>query len=370
MFIVAMLIVSAALGYDVRQARADKQDRYLNTARIELELASASTSPEVAKEHLENARDSLDGALRHGGDAEVVAEWRDQVARVEDRLDGINRLANLTRIGALPETVEAGHPRLILAGDQLFLVAGSVYMVDEASLRLVPVLKPGQKIDQIKVGQLTNATVDGENLLVTDGKSLFRRHGAGDWSADRLAPSGVAGGWSAEASGAFQGSFYLLNASNAAQIAKFPANKLEQAPEDWLAEDNADPLGDAVDMVVDGSIHVLTADGTIHTFHRGSERATFAVSAISDGATFVGMDGGANDSFLYVLETGDGGARLIRYDRSAKVASQFMAPESNHANFSAESARAFAEALDFVVDEPNGIVYFVTADGLWSGSLG
>jgi hypothetical protein len=367
-FLVGTLLVAGALSYDVRQARADKQDEYLDDARGALHRADAAGSKEEALRHLEEARESLDEALDSGADAAVIAEWRDQAVQIEDRFGGINRLTGIVKLGTLPAELGTERSRLFIAGAQLYLVADKVFRVQETGSQLIQVLAPGEKVGRITVGQILNATVDGETLIVTDGKSLFQRDASGRWSAERLASSGREG-WTGVAS-AFNGSFYLLNVTPAPTIRKFSADHLDDAPADWLDADEPTPaLGHAVDMVVDGSIHVLADDGTIHTLHKGKERRAYSVDPIADGSKYVGIDGGSNGTYLYVLEVNKDNVRLLRYDRTQTETSAFLPLESDHLGFNAHATGALSAATDFVVDERAGIVYFVTADSVWQASL-
>lgn len=369
LFLVMAVLGAAAFGYDVRQASADKQDRYLGTAKEELELANAATSPDDVRRHLDVARRALDDAAEHGADRDEVAGWRALAAQVEDRLNGVNRIKSITRIGTLPEGFLGERPRLVFAGERLYLIADGVYAVDAASLSLIQVLREGERIDGFEVGPIIEATAEGAELLVTDGAALFRRTAAGRWSGERLASVGEPERWPVVASGAFQGSFYVLEMDASPQIKKFGAKRLDHIPENWLADDAVAEIANGVDMVVDGSIHVLTADGEIRTFYRGNPRSTFTIDAAAPDATFVGLNAGSLGSFLYAVEVADDAARLIRYDQTANDATPFLLPDPGHPGYDPAAAAAVAATIDFAVDEMNGVVYFVTPDGLWRGTL-
>jgi hypothetical protein len=368
LFVVSAMLISTLLGYNVRQARADKQDDYLKNAESALQLAESSESPAEALEHLNVARGALNSAQANGADDETIATLRDQAARAEDRFAGINRMSTIVNLGTLPGTISE-HARLMLAGSQLYLVDAQVYLVDGDNRQLMPVLTKGQKIDRIKVGDIVSATVDGETLIVTDGKSLFFRDNRGRWSAEKLATS-WADGWTGVAYGAFQGSFYVLDRTAAPTIRKFSAKHLDDAPVDWLQSgESIKALGNAIDMVVDSSIHVLGSDGVLYTLHKGELKDDYSTKRLSKRSTFVGVDGGTSGSYLFVLESYGDDARLLRYERGESDAIAYLPPDSDHLGYDAAAADALASATDFVVDETAGKIYVVTDKGLWQASL-
>ncbi|MCC6791640.1 MAG: hypothetical protein IT336_08150 [Thermomicrobiales bacterium] len=362
------ILISSVLGYNVRQARADKQDVFLNEASAALERAQLRASADEALQLLLVAREALDDARANGADEAAIAELRDQVARAEDRFAGISRLSGVERLGALPGIAE-GASQLVLAGPHLYLISTEVFLVDTAGTQLIPVLTTGEKVDRIKVGEIISATVDGSTLIVTDGKSIFGRDSRGRWSSDKLAASGSEG-WRGLAYGAFQGSFYILDRTAGATIRKFTANNLDDAPANWLkADEPVEILEQAVDMAVDGSIHVLTDDGVVHSFHKGETRREYKSKRLSKRSAFVGIDGGTSGSYLFVLEVYRDDARVIRYERGASEVTAYLPLESSHLGYNAEASAALATATDFAVDEAAGRVYFITADGIWQASL-
>jgi len=362
------LIVGAALGYDVRQARANKQDRFLNAARAELQRASAGGTEAEVEQHLVAAHRSLDNAAKNGADEEEIAQWRAQVAAVEDRLGNVHRIDAMSQIGALPSSLDGTQPQLVLAAGQLYLVANGVYAIDEANLSMVQILDDGDKFGRITAGRIVNATVDGADLLVTDGKALFRRPPEGRWSAERLASSAHLDGWVGAACGVYQGSFYLLETDESPQIKKFSTDAFDREPENWLSQEATGVIASGIDMAVARSIFVLTSDGKIHQFHRGDPDAEIELERISSESQFVGLDQGPATGDIFLVEANGEAARLTRVDPDSAKAVHYEPVEFGPLG-SAEAAAAFAQTTDFVVDEATGIIYFLSPDGLWRGNL-
>ena len=368
LFVVLVLIAGAALGYDVRQARADKQDRHLNTARIELQRANLAGSDEEIQRHLAEARQALDEALENGADETVIAQWQSQADAVEDRINNVRRIKSLTRIGTLPPSLAGESARLVYAGGQLFLVANEVYAIDDANLRMIRLLKEGDKVGRTAAGRITGATADGQDLVVTDGRSLFRRTPEGRWSAKRLADSASSEGWVSAACGMFKGSLYLLEIDASPQIKKFDANALDREPNNWADDDAIPAISTGVDMVVDGNIFVLTGNGTIHELHKGDLTGEIELDPLGDDSRFVGMDRGEATSALFVIEVSGTDARLTRVEPEGKDVVHFLPPKYDPAG-QAGAAAAFTRATEFVVDEVTGFVFVLTPDGLWRGAL-
>lgn len=240
-----------------------------------------------------------------------------------------------------------------------------MYEASRADDALLPVLEPGEMVDGDRVGEITAAAVDGDELLVSDGANLYRLEQGGGWAAANLAEADAAAGWSATAAGAFKGNYYLLQ-PDARQIAKFSAKDLGSEPTDWLSKPDASLAG-AVDMVIDGRISVLLADGTLTTYYQGNIVADASLAAKGDGGRFVGL-ALASDGGFYGLEVVPDGATLVRLDAEGAIA-RYAPPTGWHDGADPTTGRAMERAVDFTVDAQRGVVYFVTADGLWRATL-
>jgi len=258
--------------------------------------------------------------------------------------------------------------QLIVSAGRLYLVSGAVYEVGRQTQTLMPVLTTGDVITDLKVGWLSSATLDSGQLVVSDGHSLFRLDAGGTWSGEQLASAGKAGGWSIDASGAFDGSYYLLDPGEQ-QVMKFPARHYSDDPTGWLHASTLDLAANVVDMAVDGKIYLLTADGVLHVLEAGDESVGLAVLPQSDSATPVALYGDATSTYVYVFENAGGQGNLIRYDRSNQQTALLQAPLPDPFVDNSAALVAFASAQEFAVNEEGGVIYFLTSDGLWSASL-
>ncbi len=365
---VLLVVASVAVTQNVRDTRAAKQDLFLSVAEIEILQAQSATSRDAAASHIELANNSLDNALANGADSDLISDWRNDLAEVEDRWNGVGRFTEMKRIGTIPENLNVEKPQLIQVGSSLFLIAGGVYQIDESKQQLMSMLEPGVKIDGLTVRSIVSAAVDGEDLLVTDGRSLFRLDESMTWSSSRIASSTAGDGWNARATGAYKGSYYLFDA-NAKQINKFDGSQLDEQPVEWLNDKAVKHATHVVDMVVDTDIYLLTTDGSIFSFNRGKVGERYQIPDASDRASMVGLYGGTELAYLYVVEIDNKRGELVRYDAVSQERILYLAPAPSHLNFNGAATNAFSETVDFAVDENAGVIYFVTPDGVWRASF-
>jgi hypothetical protein len=312
------------------------------------------------------AQRALNDAINHGAEPAELAPLQQAVAAAEDTASGIGRITEIAKLFDVPAMAAEGQPRLLLAGGRLYLIAGGVYLVGEHDAAPQPVLTPGQRKDGVKAGTIVDAAVDGGELVVSDGATLFRLRDDGGWDALAL-PDGSEDGWTGDAAGAFKGSFYLLDPENG-QIVKFAGSALDNPPSDWLASSEPS-LANAVDMEIDGSIRVLLADGTIITYFKGDQTGSVSAAGPSGLGSFVALAPSASEGVVYAVEIEGGSATLVRVDLTSGETVRLAALTSWHAGYDASATRAFGETVDFAVDEATNTLYFVTDRAVWSATL-
>lgn len=367
--LVAVLLIGAGLGYNVRQARAAKQDQLLTLVRNEIEAARQASSPEGAESHLSLASSALTSAAGAGVGHAVLENWRSELTSARDATHGVGRLQGIQRLGALPTDIASDRATLALIGNRLLLVCDSIYEVSTQGepRTMTPILAVGSTVAGREVRPIVNVTSDNGRLIATDGFSLFRLDANEAWTAIPLAPAEGGRGWRGDALGSFDGNLYLLDRSSN-QILKFGIGHLTDAPTSWISGDSAD-FGSATDMVVDGSIRVLHRDGTLQTFYRGIPERTQSVTFGETASTPIALYGDSTTSYLYVLERiGDRG-RLVRLDRDSADAAQFLAPDLGSAEYDPAARAAIRNATSFAVSEADH-VFYVIADGvIWAATI-
>ena len=365
--LVALLTVVAAIALtrDVELGSGSSQDELLSRASTELQLARASGTDEEALGHLAVAQRAVDKAVGKGLDFEVATGWRNEIALATDKAIGVIRLGEVSRIGSMPERFADSKPQLLYAFDRLYLLADGVYEVGASDHQLSPVLVPGDVVDSTSFGTVKTAAADANGMLVSDGTSLFMLDWHGNWSAMPLERSLRN---SVSPSGLYKGNYYLLDAS-VAQVTRMSGKNPSTEAVALLSEDAVAQLDDPVDLAVDGYVYLLQRNGTVKVFFKGEYKGSIQVLPPDSVQKVVGLFRGDRDSDLYVVAVNNGAGTLAIYDRTEHESALYALPTKMHLKFNPGAEAAFANAIDFVVDETTQTLYFVTVDGLWQASL-
>jgi len=365
--IVAIALGGLGFGYNIHQARASKQGSYLSIVQEQYDKANASTTPADGLTSVLAAESALRSAEKSGASDAVVLEWKGRLGTLRDSLQGIHRFVSVISAGALPKEIDGKSARLIQIGSALFVIAGSVYQIDASGTHLTNLLSPGSSAGGRTAGQIAEGAPDGSDLVVSDGKTLFRWSGEG-WTSEAL-PAGPSGGWLSAIHGAYLGNYYLLDSSKQ-QIMKFAADKISSEPVGWIDSADRGTIANAVDMVLDGSIRVLLKDGSIETLFKGKAQSNTVVSFEPKVATEVGLSGGSGLTCLYVLERSDAATRLIRFNPETGARTQFQMAGEGQTEYDKAAAEAFETADSFAVNEAAGTVWFLSGGVLWVAMLG
>jgi len=365
--VAAIILGGLGFGYNIRQARASKQVSYLTIVQRQYDQATSAAPPIAGLEFVVAAENALHAAERNGASAALTTPWEGRLNTLRDSLQGTHRFSSFAAAGLLPRDIEGGS-HLVEAGGSLFVIAGSVFQVNADGSHLATLLAPGTKVGGRTAGQIQNGSADGAELVVSDGKTLFRWTAAGKWTAEAM-PATSGSGWLSAIHGAYLGNYYLLDLTRS-QILKFARGQIGTGPASWLDPADLDKIKGAIDMALDSAIHVLLADGSIETLYMGKERSRVVVSYEPNVATEIGLASGADPTHLYVLERGKLATRLIRYNAATGQRTQFQVAGPGQAGYTEAAVHAFGAATDFAVDESSGKVSFLSEDTLWVAALG
>jgi len=371
--IVACLALLLAFGglyaaYDYRQAHASQIDSSLSIVDAHLAAITPDLPAPAVESQLRQAEVALDTAARDGASDSVLRPRRASIAAARDRTNHVTRLTNAARLGTLPEGIDRASLQLLSDGRHLYLIATEVYLVDAQSHALTLLLPPGSTVAGRSVGAHLTAALDGDDLVVSDGRALYRLRPDGSWSATRLGSSNAHPDIGTMTSAAFNGSFYLLDAK-AGEILKYPADQLAAPPEIWLRAERASLPTGALDMVVDRGICVLTAEGEIASYFRGVADGSFRPEVEPPLADPIALAGGTETNALFLAETNGTDGRILRFDRDGRNVRQFLLPRLWQEDASADAADELAHVSDIAVDEASGTVYFVGRNGIWRASI-
>jgi hypothetical protein len=371
--IVAFLAIVLAFGglyaaYDYRQAHASQIGSFLAVVDAHLAAITPGLAAPAVESQLRQAEAALDRAARDGASESLLLPRRAAITAVRDRTNHVTRLTSVARLVTLPEGIDRTSLHFMSDGRHLYLIADAVYVVDAQSHTLTLLLKPGADIAGRTVGAHLTGALDGDDVVVSDGRALYRLRPDGSWSASKLGSSGAHLDIGSMTGAAFNGSFYLLDAK-AGEILKYPADQLAAPPEYWLRGERAPLPADPVDIVVDRGIYVLTAEGEIASYFRGVAAGSFRPEVEPPLADPIALVDGTETDALYLAETNGTDGRILRFERDGRDVRQLLLPPSWQADGMTEATDELAHVADIAVDEASGTVYFVGRNSIWRASI-
>jgi hypothetical protein len=347
-------------------------------ARAGAALVAADTALMRARENPGTAMTSIaeaEGAVRAARDAgatgDALVRREQELARMRDDVWGILRLDDVVRVGTLPAEASEGSVRLALAGETLYLAAGSLYELDAEQGRLVTLLAHGDAIGGGSTGEIRHVSIDGGHVVASDGAATYARDESGRWQRRPLAIAEVDGlrpdvpviTWGDAAYGI----------SRVGDLVRFDQASSNAPADVWAAVEDVPDLANARDFAIDGRIHVLIQDGRTLTFSRGAligAVSPFVVPSLADVA-FLADAPFAND--FYIVDRngtiGENAGRIIRVDASGE-ARQYLTPAPVPGDLVGHAAAVtLATAEDLAIDELNGIAYWVSGGEIWRAAI-
>lgn len=354
----------------VSEDAIDSDDQSELLAQVDQHILAAenAASSEDTRQALEAAQSSLDAAESEGATEEELAPRQAAITEAQDEIDNVIRLANLTRVGTLPEDLTGGGTRAQVTPSGLFLVNGGLYQIRTDQRQIIPILEQGEVTRDVEVGDLYGIAFDSTGLYVTDGSYVFALQSDGTWTPVKLGEINDLGAWDPGPVGAFDGNVYILE-SKYRNIYRFDTTSEGEAePYDWVLSPVRPDLVNAVDMAIDASIHVLLDNGSepaeVLTYLKGDLEDRQEVPRAS-GATPKSILIGAGTRLLYVaLQDGEEGW-IVVFDTESGESWELRLP----AGFSADEANVsepFAGLQDVAIDENSGTLYIVNDDAVWT----
>jgi hypothetical protein len=274
-------------------------------------------------------------------------------------------------MGALPAEAREGSVRLALAGDTLYVAAGSLYEFDAEQGRLVTLLAHGDAVTGGSAGDMRHVSIDGGHIVTSDGAATYARDESGSWQRRPLAVAEV-DGLRPDAPVIIWGDA-AYGLSRDGDLVRFDQASSNSPAQVWAAVEDFPDLVNARDFAIDGRIHVLIEDGRTLTFSRGALSGTvspFVVPSLADRA-FLAQAPFAND--FYIVDRsgtiGENTGRIVRVDASGG-ARQYLTPAPLSGDLLGHAAAVtLASAEDLAIDELNGIAYWVSGGEIWRASM-
>lgn len=158
----------------------------------------------------------------------------------------------------------------------------------------------------------------------------------------------------------YLGNLYVLD-RGANQIWKYlpSADGYTNEPVGYFSDAQPYDTHLAVDMAIDGSVYVLSSDGTVAKFTAGA-REDFQIKGMLEPLVSPGVIFTASDELvqnIYIAEAA--GARVVQVKKTGEFVRQFKAAQGNF----------FGQLSDLYVDENGRRLYFVAGNGLYMCDL-
>jgi hypothetical protein len=332
--------------------------------RAQENAGTAMSSVAEAEAAVAEARDA-------GANGDALMRREQELARVRDDVWGILRLGDVVRVGALPAEASEGSVRLALAGETLYLAAGSLYELDPEQGRLVTLLAQGDAVGDGSASDIRHVSIDGGHVVASDGAATYIRDKAGHWQRRPLAVADVDGLRPDAPVITWGDAAYAL--SRDGDLVRFDQASSRSLADIWAAADDVPDLLHARDFAIDGRIHVLMEDGRTLSFSRGALIGTvspFIVPALTDAA-FLADAPFASD--FYIVDRngaiGENAGRIVRVDASGD-ARQYLTPAPVPGDLVGHAAAVtLATVEDLAIDELTGTVYWVSEGEIWRASM-
>jgi hypothetical protein len=346
-----VLLITVILAY--RTFGTDARFRNLIAqAEERVSLAQAAgSSAEPSRLHWEAALEHAAAAVELRPDDQVAAALQAQAQAALDALDGIVRLQPILLAEFGPGIVSR---RLAVHGQMVFVLDPANGWVSRLTLNQAgngavepggtTIVQKNQSIGDGVVGDLVDlAWVDLASGRQTSGLLVLEQDGAlvsydptweGAGGVLQLQRSFL--GQPPEAPrivGTYEGRFYVLDtALNQVRRYEPRGDTYPERPDHYFVVQPPRPLSDVLDMVIDGRIYLLHADGAILKFLRGdpepfdvrglpgdlSQAVALAVDAdSSSGTIYVADRGGVPETGRVVALTPDGEFRAQYYGDGA-----------------------------------------------------
>jgi len=351
------------------------QDYRVNLADVDQSILNARKTSDstLSDAAFVTAQQELNGARDAGAPVSDTGPRQQAITEGRDSIHNVLRLKDVTRIGGLPAELQKGSTRVVRTPGGIFLVSGSLYLLQPEEKKIVRVLETGTVLDDSKLGKVTvgnlyGVAYDADGLYATDGSHVFVYSADNVWRAVDLGEINNQGPWPAGSIGAFDSNLYILESAYR-NIYRFNTTGDAKTADaiDWVLTGSRPDLNQAIDMVIDGNIYVLLKDGRILTFYLGDIVSDIAPSTLmgTKGDEVRNIVNGSATGYLYVSVVNGTDGRVVAFDRKGENQYQLELP----AGFSTQGIDVMApfEGLQTItVDEDSGTIYLVNGDAIWS----
>jgi hypothetical protein len=370
----AFLAGSVAFGAATLVTEARRHESWRVTSALvalDTAVASAAADPLAAASRIIEA----DRALAAVPMEDLASgEWVERGAALEaarDQAWSIERLDGPTRVGLLPAPLRGTDASLVVLADRVYLASVGFYEIDLGTGRLVELLAPGQPVAGGEVGSIVDGVSDGLGVALSDGRSIYRQGSDGRWGALPLNSDGSGERPAPGRSAGFNGHLYALTGDG--RVVRYEERGTELAPAQWAGPEEYPDLASARDIVVNGRVHLMLADGRVLAMNQGVLEAANIVPVTPpfSGDGFLGDAPGSRAVYLVEpgFQAGAVAGRVVRFDAGGAT-QQFVAPAPSPGDRPAEAAAiALGRARAAAVVEASNTLVFLSGDEVWRATL-
>lgn len=361
------ILVSLAVATIFIQGSAKAElETHLVTAQNAIVLANQRTGAEARVQWQLAIEQATEALTRDPGNA-TASEQLVQAQLAMDRLDNVVRLKPVQ----LWDFKSIGQHRLALQGFSLFALDRGTNEIDQFTLNAagdalegngpLKVLSANTDIDRRPAGSLVDMTWlnSSENrstssLIVALEGGLLEYNLAFGWKSLDFGANTVPAGLRRLRS--FNGNLYMLDPATS-QVWRYApkGDGYAAAPEPYF-EQPAPVAVKGIDLVIDGSVYLVTGDGQIAKY-RGGQPETFQASGLPAPLAQIlaaAVDTTSTSSSIYLAVPGS----LVQLRPDGKFVRQFRA-----------TGNAFETIEDLLIDEQNGRVFVISRGVLYTAAL-
>lgn len=286
--ILVIVMVVTVLAWETYIANL-RRDQALLRASQHADQARAATEPETARTYWESTLAELESAET----TTETVQLRQEAQAALDELNGVVWVEPILIHEINPQVVPR---RLVAHGQSLFVlntVDGSILHltmnpsrdgVEAVETLVSPTDDVGTLIDMTWAGPEGARTTD-TLLALEESQSLIMWNPA--WHDPNEGPNRIYLGGMREQSApvaiaTYEGRLYVLDPGTR-QIWRYlpEGGGYPSSPEPYFATEGPQPLENGKDMVIDGNVYILSANGSVHKYYDG-ERVPFTVSEVPD----------------------------------------------------------------------------------------
>ncbi len=289
-----------------------------------------------------------------------------------DRVNGVARLVSLTQLASYTAPEGRSPHRVALTKDFLFVLDTGLdrvirYRRSGAGVEPgQPVLQIGQNVNGQAVGEILdmawvetgNGRTNAGLLVLTQDRHLFEITDEGVTRADEIVQTES---WKNPVRiDTFVGNLYVLDAGipEILKYAPTPEGSYALPPESWFAKGQP-RAQNPVDMVIDGNIYVLQADGKVMKFMAG-EKQDFPMDGLDTPvgepqSIYADPDG----QYVYVGDPTNN--RIVLFDKEGHFVRQLQAITAENDPLS--------KLVALAVDESQNQIYLIDSKHLWGAGI-